>query len=254
MLLSILFQRQRLLWLASVLASFGLAAGSSHLQAQPLPLPRQLIDLTSSTGQTLLQESEAQTDFLPLMAQYVTQENQAFCGIASMVMVLNGLGVPAPNAPEWNRDYFTQENLFNAETEAVIPRARIARQGLTLEELASILASYSVKVASYHGSDMSLDQFRQLVATNLAEPNNFVVINYLRRAIGQESGGHTSPLAAYDADTDRVLILDVSRYKYPPVWVEIEVLWNATNTIDSVSGLSRGLVTVTSDDSRMVAE
>ncbi|MEL7052676.1 MAG: phytochelatin synthase family protein, partial [Cyanobacteria bacterium J06588_5] len=91
-------------------------------------------------------------------------------------------------------------------------------------------------------------------ATNLAEPNNFVVINYLRRSIGQESGGHISPLAAYDADTDRVLILDVSRYKYPPVWVEVESLWNATNTIDSVSGLSRGLVTVSSDGSHTVSE
>jgi Phytochelatin synthase len=36
------------------------------------------------------------------------------------------------------------------------------------------------------------------------------------RAIGQEQGGHISPLAAYDAETDRFLILDVSRYKYPP--------------------------------------
>lgn len=251
---SILSQRQRRLWLALVLASFGLIVGSSHLQAQPLPLPEHLTDLTSPTGQTLLQESEAQTDFLPLMSQYVTQENQAFCGIASMVMVLNSLGVPAPNAPEWNRAYFTQENLFNAETEAVIPRERIARQGLTLEELARILASYPVEVESHHGSDVSLDQFRQLVATNLAEPNNFIVINYLRRSIGQESGGHISPLAAYDADTDRVLILDVSRYKYPPVWVEVESLWNATNTIDSVSGLSRGLVTVSSDGSHTVGE
>jgi hypothetical protein len=44
-----------------------------------------------------------------------------------------------------------------------------------------------------------------------------VIVNYLRKAIGQEKGGHISPLAAYDAETDRFLILDVSRYKYPPV-------------------------------------
>jgi hypothetical protein len=35
-----------------------------------------------------------------------------------------------------------------------------------------------------------------------------VIVNYLRNAIGQEWGGHISPLAAYDADTDRFLILD----------------------------------------------
>ena len=45
-------------------------------------------------------------------------------------------------------------------------------------------------------------------------------MNYLRKAIGQERGGHISPLAAYDAKSDRFLILDVARYKYPPVWVK----------------------------------
>ena len=44
-----------------------------------------------------------------------------------------------------------------------------------------------------------------------------MIANYLRKAIGQEKGGHISPLAAYDAETI-ASILDVSRYKYPPVW------------------------------------
>ena len=59
-----------------------------------------------------------------------------------------------------------------------------------------------------------------------------MIVNYLRGAIGQERGGHISPLAAYDADTDRFLILDVSRYKYPPVWVATEDLFTAMNTTD----------------------
>ena len=61
--------------------------------------------------------------------------------------------------------------------------------------------------------------------------DHYVIVNYLRRAIGQERGGHISPLAAYDADTDRFLILDVSRYKYPPVWVGAAELFAAMNTI-----------------------
>ncbi|MGB7087200.1 MAG: phytochelatin synthase family protein [Phormidesmis sp.] len=103
-----------------------------------------------------------------------------------------------------------------------------------------------MQVARHYGSDISLDAFRQLVATNLAEPNNFVVVNYLRRAVGQERGGHISLLGAYDAQTDQVLILDVSRYKYPPVWVKVETLWKAINTVDSVSGLTRGVVVISS--------
>ena len=60
-----------------------------------------------------------------------------------------------------------------------------------------------------------------------------MIINYLRMAIGQERGGHISPLAAYDAETDRFLILDVARYKYPPVWVTASDLFDAMNTPDA---------------------
>jgi hypothetical protein len=67
----------------------------------------------------------------------------------------------------------------------------------------------------------------------------------LRKAIGQESGGHISPLAAYDEDSDRFLILDVSRYKYPPVWVETEALFAAMHTPDSDNdNKSRGFIVV----------
>ena len=59
-----------------------------------------------------------------------------------------------------------------------------------------------------------------------------MIVNYLRKAIGQEKGGHISPLAAYDADADRFLILDVSRYKYPPVWVAVSDLFAAMSTTD----------------------
>ena len=224
--------------------ALGWAAIGPRSLAQTLPLPDSLTDLTSPAGQRLLRDSEALADYVPLAAQFTTQQNQAFCGIASTVMVLNALGIPAPLAPEWERAYFTQENVFNAQTEAIIPRTVIERQGLTLAELAGIFESYPVTAEVHHGSDITLAEFRRLVAQNLSEPDNYVVINYLRRAIGQERGGHISPIAAYDADTDQVLILDVSRYKYPPVWVSAEALWGAINTVDSVSGKTRGLVLV----------
>ncbi|HEY9879602.1 MAG TPA: phytochelatin synthase family protein [Leptolyngbyaceae cyanobacterium] len=216
----------------------------ARLSAQTLPLPENLTSLTSPEGQALLQESEDLADFVPLMSQFVTQVNQAFCGIASTVMVLNALEVPAPEAPEWQRQYFTQDNLFNDQTEAVIPRQTIEQQGLTLAQLAAILESYPVKAEIHYGGDISLEEFRQLISTNLAQPNNFVLINYLRRSIGQERGGHISPIAAYDADTDQFLVLDVSRYKYPPVWVKAEELWQATNTVDSVSNKTRGFLLI----------
>ncbi len=66
----------------------------------------------------------------------------------------------------------------------------------------------------------------------------------MRKAINQESGGHISPLAAYNEETDRFLILDVSRYKYPPIWVKAEELWQGMQTIDVASGKTRGFVLI----------
>ena len=89
-----------------------------------------------------------------------------------------------------------------------------------------------------------MSEFRQLIADNLKQSNNFVIVNYLRKAIKQESGGHISPIAAYDKATDRFLLLDVSRYKYPPVWVKAEELWQAIDTVDFDGGKTRGFVLV----------
>jgi hypothetical protein len=58
-------------------------------------------------------------------------------------------------------------------------------------------------------------------------------------------GGHISPLAAYDAKADRFRILDVARYKYPPVWVKASDLFDAMNTTDAANGnRTRGYVLV----------
>jgi hypothetical protein len=79
----------------------------------------------------------------------------------------------------------------------------------------------------------------------LGDKGRFVIVNYLRKAMGQEKGGHISPLAAYDSKSDRFLILDVARYKYPPVWVSASDLFTAMNTTDSDNdNKTRGFVVV----------
>jgi Phytochelatin synthase len=71
-----------------------------------------------------------------------------------------------------------------------------------------------------------------------------MLVNYERAALSQDKTGHISPIAAYNAKTDRLLILDVATYKYPSVWVSTEALWKAMNTVDSASGRSRGFAVV----------
>jgi hypothetical protein len=87
---------------------------------------------------------------------------------------------------------------------------------MTLSQMGQLLSSYPVHVKVVHAAESNLDKFRRQAIANLQQPDNFILVNYLRKTIGQEKGGHISPVAAYDRQSDRFLILDVSRYKYPP--------------------------------------
>jgi hypothetical protein len=230
-------------WVCTILLlPLSLSWGSGPAWGQPLTLDAGLTSLSSSRGELLLNSSQAKADFVPLISHFVTQINPAYCGIASSVMVLNALEVTATETPAWQRGYLNQENIFTPQTDAVIDRHLIARQGLTLSQLAKLLETYPVTVEVYYGSDLGLEQFRQILALQLAQPRQYLLVNYLRASIGQEIGGHISPLAAYNATQDQVLILDVARYKYPPVWVSVQALWQAMRTMDPVSGKSRGFL------------
>jgi len=215
--------------------------------AETLPLPTDLVALASEQGEALLFGAEARSDFAPLSAQFVTQVNPAFCGPATIAMVLNALDLPRPPSDATlGLGLFDQDNVFTAAaSEAVKPRAEVLRGGMTLDDLGAFLGSYGLDVAVTHASDSSLAAFRDTAVAGLNDRDRFVLVNYLRSAMGQEKGGHISPLAAYDADTDRFLVLDVSRYKYPPIWVEAETLYGAMNTPDADNGgQSRGFVVV----------
>ena len=225
---------------------FALCLAASGAVADTLPLPPSLTPFASLEGEQFLFESAAREAYFPLSIHFVTQRTQAYCGVASMVMVLNALGAPAPSTPEYEPyRTFTQDNVLDERTDAVLPRDLLPHRGMTLDQLAAMLALHPVSVEVRHAGDMSVDAFRAEASAALAAKDRFVIVNYLRTALGQEKYGHISPLAAYDAKADRFLILDVARYKYPPVWVKTSDLFDAMNTPDpSNAGKTRGYVLV----------
>lgn len=231
--------------LLAFLLGFSLAKG--RFLSKTLPVSQNLISLNSTLGEQLLMTSVARQDYLPLSAHFVTQKNPVYCGVASIAMVLNALSIPAPVAPELgNFRVFTQDNVFNKQMLKVRTPFVISLRGMTLEQLGQLLESHPVKVEVHYASNMTLDKFRFMAVKNLQESDNFVIVNYLRKSIAQQRWGHISPIAAYNHQTDRFLILDVSRDKYPPVWVKASLLWQAMATRDSEAGKTRGLVLVSS--------
>ena len=230
---------------AAALLGLGLCVAGAR--ADTLPLPDNLTGFSTRDGEVYFVESDARAAYFPLADNFLTQKTQAYCGVASIVMVLNALGLPAPDVPEY-KPYrtFTQDNVLDEQTDKVLPRETLAHQGMTLDQIGGILATQPVHAEVRHASDSSVDVFRKLASAYLGEGGHFVIVNYLRKALGEEIGGHISPLAAYDAKADRFLILDVARYKYPPVWVKTADLFAAMNTPDAANGgRSRGFVLVT---------
>jgi hypothetical protein len=229
-------------------ASAALAVGVSCAQAETLPLPDGLISLASPEGATMLFDAEANSDYFPLSIHFTTQDNPAYCGPATIAMVLNALNVPRPASDmTLGLGMFDQNNIFTPAAEAVMPATAIVNPpyGMTIDQFGGLLAAHGLDVEVVHAADSDLDTFRATAITQLEDNDHFILVNYLRKAIGQESGGHISPLGAYDEDTDRFLILDVTRYKYPPIWVEASDLFDAMNTTDSANdGNTRGYVSV----------
>jgi glutathione-S-conjugate glycine hydrolase len=213
---------------------------------QTLPLPPNLVSTDSPAGAHFFFESEAREAYFPLANNFVTQKYQSYCGVASIVMVLNALQIPAPAVPEFDPyRTFTQDNVLDERTDAVLPRDILLKKGMTLDQLGGLLGLQPLNVEVRHAGDATLDEFRTKAREYLGQEDHFVIINYLRIAIGQERGGHISPLAAYDAKTDRFLILDVARYKYPPVWVGASDLFDAMKTRDADNeNKTRGFVLI----------
>lgn len=117
---------------------------------------------------------------------------------------------------------------------------------MTLAQLAALLnTAAGVEATATYASALTLADFRTALVTGAASPGDRLLINYNRPAVGQAGGGHISPVAAYSKLTDRVLVMDVARYRYPASWVAVQDLYRAAQAVDSSSGKSRGIVRIT---------
>lgn len=224
------------------------AVAQAQVQAasqQPLPIPSHLFTLSHPIGQQRLLDSSYRQAYFPLATYFETQRNQAYCSVATSVIVLNAMELPRPASALYpDFPFFTQDNFFDGIDARIAQPEVVAKEGMTLDQLSTVLSHHAVTVQKIPGDTLELPAFRELLKTHLRESNRFVLLNFNRRLIGQKGGGHWSPLAAYHAASDSALLMDVARYKYPPVWVPLADLLAAAQDPDSVSNQPRGVVVV----------
>lgn len=223
-----------------------LGGGAPAQQATKLDAP--LIYFLDPQSADLLEHAEKQ-DFMPLISRFESEYQATFCGIASSVMALNALGIKPPTAARWYPyAYWDQDNIFSTEVlKRVKSESGVNADGITLEELETLLNISGAKAQKVFASDTGVDAFRAAARAAIADPDAILLVNFGRAQLGQPGiagGGHISPVAAYNEKADRFLILDVARYKFLPSWVTADRLYAAMNTPDSSSGKTRGYVIV----------
>ena len=240
------FLKRKIMMLSAVSAAVALCYLSTpwlkrtwriaHPKTNILPLPDTLIALQSAAGQRLLAESQSRADYGSLSKAFEAQIYLSYCGVATGVIAKNALN-PSGTV--------SQADWFDGRPKGTRTRYDTFYGGMTLADFTELVRSHHLKAQASHGGTVSESSFRERLRTNMANADDVMVINYHRKGVSQKGGGHFSPLAAYHAGTDRVLIMDVAAHKYPPVWAKVTEVWRALDTVDSDSQKTRGFVEIT---------
>jgi len=197
------------------------------------PLPDGLTGLETPRGQMLLAQAEAIADHSSLALHFQPQILNSYCGVASGAIVLSALGQPT-----------SQPEFFDNNTSNVRTRWRVAVNGMTLQNLKDLLAAHGARAQLFHADTFDQNTFRNTVSENLTRSGDYMIVNYQREALGQGDIGHISPISAYDATSDMVLIMDTAANRFPLTWVPLEALFAGMQTIDTETGDMRGYVEV----------
>jgi len=159
-------------------------------------------------------------------------------------MVLNSIEVLKPKKSDHKTfSYFDQENIFSGEAGRIVPQVQVQMNGLSLSQVGLLIEAWGGAVETFHARLSNVTHFREMIVKVFESNETFMTVNFERGGIGQIPSAHHSPIGAYDVVGDRVLIMDVARYKYPPVWCPVEVLWNGMNTVwNPLTGETRGFL------------
>jgi len=224
------------------------APSKSSFHRRALPPPS--VEFSSAEGKLLFNEAMAAGTmgcFFRLIEQFHTQVEPAFCGLGTLTMVLNALNVDPQRNWKGPWRWFHEEMLDGCEK-----LDRIKEKGIVWNSFLCLARCNNAACEAHRideGGDLNLFRqsveavSRQVVGCTSEENDQalqVLVVSYSRKQFKQSGDGHYSPIGGYHAATDRVLILDVARFKHPPHWVPLTELHAAMARQDPDTGRSRG--------------
>jgi hypothetical protein len=226
-------QRTKWAFLAALLIFAGSAIEFAPAQDLKPKFGPDAITIQQSHG--YLRDHDA-PHYWALSPYYVPQAADSACSVAAVTMLLNALrGLP----PYSVDPLVTQQALL--ERVANVQWSKETAQdgsGVTWDEF---VADVRASLAAYglaadidvfkprDESDETLAQVRRLLAENEQSDRDIVLVYFDQGVLtGDWDGPHISPIASYDAEQRRVLVMDVDRQWYVPYWSSDEKLLAAT--------------------------
>uniref|UniRef100_A0A453R893 glutathione gamma-glutamylcysteinyltransferase n=1 Tax=Aegilops tauschii subsp. strangulata TaxID=200361 RepID=A0A453R893_AEGTS len=211
----------------------------ASLYRRVLPSPP-AVEFASAEGKRLFAEAlqgGTMEGFFNLISYFQTQSEPAFCGLASLSVVLNALAID-PGRP-WKGPWrwFDESMLDCCE-----PLHKVKAEGITFGKVVCLAHCAGARVQSFRADQTTIHDFRAHLTRCASSQDCHLISSYHRSPFKQTGTGHFSPIGGYHAEKDMALILDVARFKYPPHWVPLTLLWDAMNTTDEATGLLRGYI------------
>lgn len=246
------------------------APNAMALDAAAPGLAQGLVLFNSDEGIARLARANAKVDFPALANQFEPQSNVTFCGPTTAAIVLNAMRsgsgdlprdrsrlrpedlryLPSGSDPSVPR--FTQDNVIDKGPKTRsqvlgepinVDGKQVRDFGYQLRQLDGLLRAHDLITRLVIVDDNKPeDEIRADFVDNLKRGGDYVIVNYRREEVGQRGGGHISPLGAYDAGSDSVLVLDVNPASAGWVWMPLTTLVKGMRTFDTVE--NRGYVLV----------
>jgi len=200
--------------------------------------------------------------FYSLIEQHSTQSEPAYCGPSTLVIVLNALAVDPRR--KWKGPWrWYDERMLNC----CIDLEEVKTTGITLSTFICLARCQGLSVQGQYASECTIDRFRDAIRQSCMEDidetnendgadirHKFLVVSYNRSVLSQTGAGHFSPVAAYDPQSDSVLILDTARFKYGAHWVSVPLLFESMQKIDPETNKSRGFALLSTNNSMDLLE
>jgi glutathione gamma-glutamylcysteinyltransferase len=124
----------------------------------------------------------------------------------------------------------------------LVTQPMLLQEGVTLDQAACLGSCSGVNVHMLRSGDFSLQDFHEAVAECTASGSEHLIVSYARKILKQTGDGHFSPVGGYHPGRGLVLILDTARFKYPPHWVPLQILFEAMKPKDVATGARVGVL------------